>query len=41
MLKLPYDIIFDLFDKSVVPVLLYGREVWGYENNIVAEYGVP
>ena len=22
----------DLFDKTVVPVLLYGYEVWGYEN---------
>ena len=23
---------FDLFDKVVVPVLIYGSEVWGFEN---------
>ena len=28
-LKLPIDIMLDLFDKTVVPVLLYGCEVWG------------
>ena len=27
----------DLFDKTVVPVLLYGCEVWGYENNIAVD----
>ena len=36
-LKLPIDIMLDLFDKTVVPVLLYGCEVWGYENNIVVD----
>ena len=30
-------IMLDLFDKTVVPVLLYGCEVWGYENNIVVD----
>ena len=29
--KLPIECQFDLFDKVVVPVLLYGSEVWGYE----------
>ena len=36
-LKLPIVIMLDLFDKTVVPVLLYGCEVWGYENNIVVD----
>ena len=26
------DIIFDLFDKMITPILLYGSEIWGYEN---------
>ena len=36
-LKLPVDIMLDLFDKTVLPVLLYGCEVWGYEKNIVLD----
>ena len=40
-LKLPIDIMLDLFDKTVVPVLLYGCEVWGYENNIVVDMVFP
>ena len=28
--NLPIDIQFDLFDKNVLPILLYGCEVWGY-----------
>jgi hypothetical protein len=24
---------FDLFDKMVKPILLYGCEVWGFSNN--------
>ena len=35
--KLPVDCQLDLFDKVVVPVLLYGSEVWGYENLDVIE----
>ena len=35
--KLPVDCQLDLFDKVVVPVLLYGSEVWGYENIDVIE----
>ena len=30
-LLLPIDIIVQLFDHTVVPILLYGCEVWGYE----------
>ena len=32
ILRLPVDIVCDLFDKCVVPVLLYGSEVWGCES---------
>ena len=32
ILRLPVDIVCDLFDKCVVPVLLYGSEVWRCEN---------
>ena len=35
--KLPIDIQFDLFDKVVMPVMLYGCEVWGYKNLEVLE----
>ena len=30
-LKLPLDICLDLFDKTVLPVLTYGCEIWGHE----------
>ena len=29
-LRLPIDIQLELFDKTVVPILLYGCEIWGY-----------
>ena len=29
--KLPMDILFNLFDALVIPILLYGSEIWGYE----------
>ena len=29
---LPIDIQFDLFDKQILPKLLYGCEIWGYRN---------
>ena len=32
ILRLPFDIIIELFDRCVVPILLYGCEIWGYEN---------
>ena len=35
--KLPVECQFDLFDKVVVPVLLYGSEVWGYERLEIIE----
>ena len=28
---LPFDIMLDLFDKMILPILLYGSEIWGYE----------
>ena len=31
-LNLPIDITCELFDSLVNPVLLYGCEVWGFEN---------
>lgn len=31
-LHLPIDISLDLFDKLVLPILLYGCEVWGFES---------
>ena len=31
-LQLPLDIYLNLFDTMVLPVLLYGCEIWGYEN---------
>ena len=36
-LLLPIDIIFQLFDHIVVPILLYGCEVWVYENCDIIE----
>ena len=30
-LSLPIDILLQLFDAMVAPILLYGAEVWGYE----------
>ena len=29
--KLPLDILFNLFDTLIIPILLYGSEIWGYE----------
>ena len=29
---LPLDIQFDIFDKTVLPSILYGCEIWGYDN---------
>ena len=36
-LKLPTDIMLKLFDNCVAPILLYGCEVWGYENTDIIE----
>ena len=35
--NLPIEQQFDLFDKVVKPVLLYGCEIWGYENLDIIE----
>ena len=32
VLRLPVDIVCELFNVCVVPVLLYGSEIWGFEN---------
>ena len=32
ILRLPTDIVLELFEACVVPVLLYGAEIWGWEN---------
>ena len=36
-LNLPIDLQIELFDTIVAPVLLYGCEVWGSENNDIFE----
>lgn len=36
-LGLPIDIQLKMFDTMVSPILLYGCEVWGYENNAAVE----
>ena len=36
-LRLPSHVMLNLFYKCVVPILLYGCEVWGYENVHVIE----
>ena len=36
-LLLPNDIIFQLFDHTVAPILLHGCETWGYENCDIIE----
>ena len=33
-LCLPIDVLLQLFDAMVAPILLYGSEVWGYEDCI-------
>ena len=36
-LDLPIDIIIDLFNKTVKPILLYGCELWGISNIDILE----
>ena len=31
--NLPYDIMIDLYEKLIIPILLYGSEIWGYEDS--------
>jgi hypothetical protein len=38
-LNLPIDMQLELFDTMVVPILLYGAEMWGFENcNIIENF---
>ena len=30
--KLPLDILFQLFDLLIIPILIYGAEIWGCSN---------
>ena len=30
--QLPVDILFNLFDVLIIPILIYGSEIWGYSN---------
>ena len=36
-LKLPVDVMVEMFQKTIVPILLYGSEVWGCENSKMLE----
>ena len=33
VLQLPVDIMLEMFNKTVLPIMLYGCEVWGFSNN--------
>ena len=35
--QLPIDVQLQLFDSVVFPVLLYGCEIWGFENLAIIE----
>ena len=37
VLNLPVDIMLELFDKTVLPIMLYGCEIWGFGNNNMLE----
>ena len=37
-LQVPIDITLDLFDKLVLPILIYGCEVWGHTNLKLIEF---
>ena len=37
MKQFPTDVLLDLYQKMVVPVMLYGCEVWGHENIEILE----
>ena len=36
-LNLPLDLQLTVFDHTIVPILLYGCEVWGFENTDIIE----
>ena len=33
VLQLPVDIMLEMFNKTVLPIMLYGCEVWGFGKN--------
>ena len=35
--KLPIGIVLELYQSMILPILLYGCEIWGYENNGILE----
>jgi len=37
MHQLPTDVMLELFDKTVLPIMLYGCEVWGFGNNNILD----
>lgn len=37
VINLPIDMQLELFDRMITPVLTYGGEVWGYDNNDMLE----
>ena len=37
VLKLPLDLQIELFDSLVLPILLYGCEIWGFESSKILE----
>ena len=36
-LDIPFDLLLELFDNTVTPILCYGSEIWGYENSTFIE----
>ena len=34
-LSLPLDILFELFDRAVLPVVLYGSEIYGHNDSCI------
>ena len=37
-LKLPLDIQLKLFDSTILPIITYRSDVWGYENLVMFEH---
>ena len=37
MKNLPIDVILDLFDKMIMPIVTYGCEMWGFGNNDIVK----
>jgi len=36
-LDIPFDLLLELFDNTVTPILCYRSEIWGYENSTSIE----